>query len=240
MSFFLHEQRYRDLTAVADRLITICGAQTSLVSVVKPAGIVYVAASAPPAADAAEVVTRTLYVRFTRSPGRGVSVATVSPALITGAADASATHETKPSFDTWRDPEHAPAAVCAVSVAGDSVPQNGQTSFCFAGFQTASPPQDGHANFDRATVSATPAPWRRSADEIADHAPGPVRVALEHRTTYRFDRPVTVNPHVVRLRPAPHCRTPIAAYSLTVAPDPHFVNWQQDPQGNWLARFVFP
>jgi uncharacterized protein (DUF2126 family)/transglutaminase-like putative cysteine protease len=67
-----------------------------------------------------------------------------------------------------------------------------------------------------------------------------IRVALEHRTTYRFDRPVTVHPHVVRLRPAPHCRTPITAYSLTVGPEQHFLNWQQDAFGNHLARLVFP
>ncbi|MFN8075043.1 MAG: transglutaminase family protein [Kineosporiaceae bacterium] len=66
-----------------------------------------------------------------------------------------------------------------------------------------------------------------------------IRVALEHRTTYRFDRPVTVHPHVVRLRPAPHCRTPIDAYSLTVRPGGHFVNWQQDAFGNHQARLVF-
>ncbi|WP_088318223.1 DUF2126 domain-containing protein [Kineosporia sp. R_H_3] len=67
-----------------------------------------------------------------------------------------------------------------------------------------------------------------------------IRVALEHRTTYRFDRPVTVHPHVVRLRPAPHCRTPITAYSLRVSPAEHFLNWQQDAFGNHLARLVFP
>jgi len=67
-----------------------------------------------------------------------------------------------------------------------------------------------------------------------------IRVALEHRTTYSFDRLVGIGPHVVRLRPAPHCRTPVTAYSLRVSPERHFVNWQQDPFGNHLARLVFP
>ncbi|RLV47928.1 transglutaminase family protein [Nocardioides mangrovicus] len=67
-----------------------------------------------------------------------------------------------------------------------------------------------------------------------------VKVALEHRTTYSFAEPVTVHPHVVRLRPAPHTRTPIEAYSLQIEPADHFVNWQQDPFGNWQARLVFP
>jgi len=67
-----------------------------------------------------------------------------------------------------------------------------------------------------------------------------IHVALEHRTTYRFDRVVGLGPHVVRLRPAPHCRTPVLSYSMTVAPGDHFVNWQQDPFGNFEARLVFP
>ncbi|MEO8305483.1 MAG: transglutaminase family protein [Betaproteobacteria bacterium] len=65
------------------------------------------------------------------------------------------------------------------------------------------------------------------------------RVALQHRTTYRFDRSVNLSPHEIRLRPAPHCRTPVLGYSLNVAPDKYFLNWQQDPYGNWVARLVF-
>jgi len=67
-----------------------------------------------------------------------------------------------------------------------------------------------------------------------------IRVALSHRTSYRFDRHVAIGPHEIRLRPAPHCRTPILSYSLNVVPEQHFLNWQQDPYGNWVARLVFP
>ncbi len=66
-----------------------------------------------------------------------------------------------------------------------------------------------------------------------------IRVALQHCTTYRFDRQVNLSPHEIRLRPAPHCRTPVLGYSLAVAPESYFLNWQQDPYGNWLARLVF-
>ena len=67
-----------------------------------------------------------------------------------------------------------------------------------------------------------------------------IRVALHHKTVYQYDRLVTLSPQTVRLRPAPHCRTPITSYSLTIEPKDHFINWQQDPQGNFLARLAFP
>jgi uncharacterized protein (DUF2126 family)/transglutaminase-like putative cysteine protease len=67
-----------------------------------------------------------------------------------------------------------------------------------------------------------------------------IRVAINHKTAYQYDRFVSLSPHIFRLRPAVHSRTHIEAYSFKVFPADHFINWQQDPFGNYQARVVFP
>ncbi|MBM3203657.1 hypothetical protein FJZ55_07115, partial [Candidatus Woesearchaeota archaeon] len=67
-----------------------------------------------------------------------------------------------------------------------------------------------------------------------------ILVGLEHSTHYQYDRPIHFSPHYIRLRPAPHSRTPIHDYQLIIEPANHRIYWQQDPFGNTIARVVFP
>lgn len=67
-----------------------------------------------------------------------------------------------------------------------------------------------------------------------------IHIAINHKTSYSYDRDINLAPQIVRLRPAPHCRTPILSYSMKVTPKDHFINWQQDPFSNYLGRLVFP
>ncbi|WP_179319931.1 transglutaminase family protein [Winogradskyella helgolandensis] len=67
-----------------------------------------------------------------------------------------------------------------------------------------------------------------------------LKIVISHKTTYKYDRKVSLSPHVFRLRPAPHSRTPIESYSIKITPENQFFNWQQDPFGNYVARLVFP
>jgi transglutaminase-like putative cysteine protease len=67
-----------------------------------------------------------------------------------------------------------------------------------------------------------------------------IKAAVYHLTHYKYDRPVVLQPQIIRLQPAPHSKTKVLSYSLKVSPALHFVNVQQDPYGNFLTRFVFP
>ena len=67
-----------------------------------------------------------------------------------------------------------------------------------------------------------------------------LKIVISHKTTYKYDRKVSLSPHIFRLRPAPHSRTPIESYSIKITPENQFFNWQQDPFGNYVARLVFP
>src|SRR6218665_686910 len=67
-----------------------------------------------------------------------------------------------------------------------------------------------------------------------------IKAAVYHLTHYKYDRPVVLQPQIIRLQPAPQSKTKLLSHSLRVSPAKPFVNLQQDPYGNYLSRHVFP
>ena len=67
-----------------------------------------------------------------------------------------------------------------------------------------------------------------------------IKAGIYHLTHYKYDNPVRLGPQIIRLKPAAHSKTKVISHSLKVSPENHFVNLQQDPYGNYLARYVFP
>ena len=66
-----------------------------------------------------------------------------------------------------------------------------------------------------------------------------ILVSLRHDTRYLYDRPVTLGPHEIRLKPAPAGRTPVLSYTLAVRPARHTLHWYYDAAGNPVARVLF-
>ncbi|MGI9212205.1 MAG: transglutaminase family protein, partial [Methylococcaceae bacterium] len=65
-------------------------------------------------------------------------------------------------------------------------------------------------------------------------------VALLHHIEQTYGSRRTVPTHWLRVRPAPHTRPDITAYTIKVTSEPHFLNWVRDPFENYIARLDLP
>ncbi|RUT24608.1 transglutaminase family protein [Asaia sp. W19] len=64
-------------------------------------------------------------------------------------------------------------------------------------------------------------------------------ILLNHRTTYRYDRMVSLGPQTIRLRPPLRMRNAITTYALSIGPSHAGLTWGQDSHDNLVSQVIF-